>query len=87
MLQEMIFQLLFGSLVECQKKEFLIYEKKIIGGLLETLDLVDLTQKFFIGFEKVNFHQNEVMLEMMKIIGWKSGITFLWNIIDFQMEN
>jgi hypothetical protein len=59
--QKMISQLLFGSLVECQKVEFLICEKTITGGLLEQLDLVDQIQKYFIGFERANFHQNEVI--------------------------
>jgi hypothetical protein len=32
-----------------------------IGGQLEIQDLVDQILKFFIGFEKVNFHQREAM--------------------------
>jgi hypothetical protein len=87
MLLEMKNQQVFGLMYECQKIESHIYQKKIIGGRLEILDLVDLIQKYFIGFEKVNFRQNEVMFEMMKIIGWKFGIMYLWNLINFQTEN
>jgi hypothetical protein len=58
-----------------------------IGGLLEIQDLVDQIVKFFIGLVKVNFHQRIQMYEMMKIIGWKYGIMYLWNITDFQIEN
>jgi hypothetical protein len=87
MLQKMNFQLLFGKVFEYQKIKFLIFEKMIIGGLLVQHDLVVQILKYFIGFEKVNFHQKKAMFEMMKAIGWKSGIMFLWNTIGFQMEN
>jgi hypothetical protein len=86
LLLEMMKLLLFGKRCECQKIEFLIFEKKIIGGQLEILDLVDQILKFFTGFENLNFHQKVQMYEMMKIIGWKSGIMYLWNTIDKLME-
>jgi hypothetical protein len=87
MLLEMKNQQVFGLVYEYQRIEFRIYQKKIIGGRLEILDLVDLIQKYFIGFEKVSFHQKIVMFEMTKIIGWKFGIMCLWNLISFQVES
>jgi hypothetical protein len=80
-------QQIFGQVCECQEVEFLIYQKKIIGGQQEILDLVDQIQKYFIGFERVSFRQNEVMFEMTRIIGWKFGIMYLWNLTNFQTEN
>jgi hypothetical protein len=80
-------QQISGLMYEYQKIEFRIYQKKIIGGLQEILDLVDLIQKYFIGFEKANFRQKIVMFEMMKVIGWKFGIMYLWSLINFQIEN
>jgi len=50
------------------------------GVLLEKLDLVDQILKFFIGLVIQNFLQKIQMLKMMKIIGWKFGIMFLWNM-------
>jgi hypothetical protein len=79
--------LIFGVQFECQEIEFHIFQNQKTGGQRVILDLVDLIQKFFIGFEKVNFLQREVMLKMMKIIGWKYGIMFLWNITNFQTES
>jgi hypothetical protein len=61
LLLEMKRLLKFGKKYECLKIEFLIYEKMIIGGQLEIQDLVDQILKFFIGFERVSFLQNEVM--------------------------
>ncbi|MDR2639862.1 MAG: hypothetical protein LBC61_00540 [Candidatus Peribacteria bacterium] len=87
MLQEMRNQQLFGRTFECQKIRFHTSQKKIIGGQLEILDLVDQIQKYFIGLGKKSFHQNEVMFEMMKIIGWKFGTMYLWSLINFQTEN
>jgi hypothetical protein len=50
------------------------------GDQLEKQDLVDQIQKYSIGYENENSHQKIVMLKMMKIIGWKFGITCLWNM-------
>jgi hypothetical protein len=78
MLQEMKNQQGFGEVTEL--KIFHILEKKTIGGdQQDSQDLVDQIQKFFIGLGILNFHLQEVLFEMMKKIGWKSGITYLWN--------
>jgi hypothetical protein len=82
---EMKNQQLFGLVLVCLKIEFLTFQKKIIGGLQVILDLVDQILKYFTGYEIVNFHQKEVMFEMTKKIGWKSGIMYLWNSINCQM--
>jgi hypothetical protein len=87
MLQKMRNQQVFGKMFECQKKESHICQKKIIGGLLEILDLVDQIQRFFIGFEMKIYHQNEVMYEMIAKSGWRFGIMYLWSLISFQTEN
>jgi hypothetical protein len=82
MLLEIMNQQKYGNKLECQNQEFLIYQNQKIGGQLENFDLVELIQKFFIGYEIVIFHMIEVMLKQMKIIGWKYGIMYSWNIID-----
>jgi hypothetical protein len=77
----------FGKKLECQKIEFHFYLHQKTGGQHEILDLVVQIQKFFIGFENQNFHQNDQMFEMTRIIGWKFGIMFLWNLINYQTEH
>jgi hypothetical protein len=73
--------LIYGKKFEFLKIKFHFYEKKIIGGgQLEKHDLVDQIQRFFTGFEIQNFHQKIQMLKAMKIIGWKFGIMFFWNL-------
>jgi hypothetical protein len=77
----------YGKNNEYLKIEYHIYQNQKIGGQHDQLDLVDLIQKYFIGYEKKKIHQKIQMYEMMKIIGWKYGIMYLWNIIDYQIEN
>ena len=66
--------------------EFLTFLLIIIGGLLDQFDLVDQILKYFTESEIQNFQLNEVTCETMKIIGWKFGITFLWNFIVTKAE-
>jgi hypothetical protein len=61
MLQEIKNQLRYGNKYEYQKKKYLFYLHQKIGGQLEILVLVDQILKSFIGFEKKNFLQIEVM--------------------------
>ena len=71
-------QLIFGEVTEYTI--FHTLEKKIIGGDQQvSLDLVDQTLRYFIGWENQNFLQNEALFEMTKKTGWKSGIMYLWN--------
>jgi hypothetical protein len=57
-----------------------------IGGQLEIQVLVGQILKFFIGLVILNFHLRILMYEMMKIIGWKYGIMYLWNTTDKLIE-
>jgi hypothetical protein len=62
MLQEMKNLLIYGLILVSLEKEFLIFQKVKIGGdQLEKQDLVDQIVKYFIGYEKENSHQQEVM--------------------------
>jgi hypothetical protein len=56
MRQEMKKQHEFGKEFECQKIEFHFYQLQKTGGQHDQLDLVDQIQKFFTGFENLNFH-------------------------------
>jgi len=86
MLQEMRKVQIFGLMLEYQEKKSHIFQLRKTGGQLAQLDPVDLIQKYFTGLVKVSFHLSDLMLKMMKIIGWKSGIMYLWNTIDKKIE-
>ena len=62
------------------------YQLITTGDLLDLLDHVDQTLKYFTEFENLNIQLNEVTSETMKIIGWKFGITFSWNFTVTKVE-
>ena len=66
--------------------EFPTFLLIIIDGLLDLLDHADPILKYFTESESQNFQLSEAMCETMKIIGWKSGITFSWNFIVTKAE-
>jgi len=86
LLQKMNILLLYGNLFEFLNQESATSEPTTTGGQPDLLDLVDLTQRFFIGCENENQKPIQ-MSKMTKKTGWKSGIMFLWNIIGSQIEN
>ena len=71
---------------EYQKKEYIYLVKMIIGGLPEMKVLVVLIQKCFMIQENQNV-QKIVILHVIVVNMLKSGMMYLWNIIDMQMEN
>ena len=60
-LQEMKLLQINGKKSDFQQIESLIFLLIIIDGLLDLLDHVDLTLKFFIGCENLNILLNEAM--------------------------
>jgi hypothetical protein len=55
MLQEMRLLQLLGKKQEYLLREYLFFQKNIIGGAQALFDLVVQIQRFFIGFEIQNF--------------------------------
>jgi hypothetical protein len=55
MLREMKLQQLLGKKLEYLLKEYLFFQKNIIGGVQVLFDHVDQIPRFFIGFEIQNF--------------------------------
>jgi hypothetical protein len=55
MLQEMRLLQLLGKKQEYLLREYLFFQKNIIGGAQVLFDLVVQIQRFFIGFEIQNF--------------------------------
>jgi hypothetical protein len=55
MLQEMKLLQLLGKKPEYLLREYLFFQKNIIGGARVLFDLVVQIQRFFIGFEIQNF--------------------------------
>jgi hypothetical protein len=55
MLQEMKLLQLLGKKPEYLLREYLFFQKNIIGGAQVLFDLVVQIQRFFIGFEIQNF--------------------------------
>jgi hypothetical protein len=55
MLQEMKLLQLLGKKQEYLLREYLFFQKNIIGGAQVLFDLVVQIQRFFIGFEIQNF--------------------------------
>ena len=86
-LQEMKQLQINGKKSDFQLREFLTFLLIITGGLLDLLDLVDQIQKYFTESENLNIQLSEATYETMKIIGWKSGITFSWNFIVTKAEH
>ena len=85
-LQEMKLLQINGKKSDFLLTEFLIFLLIIIDGLLDLLDLVDLTLKYFTESENQNIQPNEATCETMKTTGWKFGITFSWNFIVTKAE-
>ena len=85
-LQEMKLLQINGKKSDFLLKEFLTSLLTIIDGLLDLYDLVDLILKYFTESENQNIQLSEATCEMMKIIGWKFGITFSWNFTVMKVE-
>ena len=75
-----------GKKSEFLQIKFLTFLLIITDGLLDLLDHVDLILKYFTESENQNIQLSEATYETMKIIGWKSGITFSWNSIVTKAE-
>ena len=85
-LQEMKLLQTNGKKSDFLQIEFPTFLLIITDGLLDLLDLADLTLKYFTESENLNFQLSEVMCETMKTTGWKFGITFSWNFIVTKAE-
>ena len=85
-LQEMRLLQINGKKSDFLQTGFLTFLLIITDGLLDLLDHVDLTLKYFTESENQNIQLKKVTFETMKIIGWKSGITFSWNFIVTKAE-
>ena len=85
-LQEMKLLQRNGKKSDFLLREFLISLLTITDGLLDLLDHVGLTQKYFTESENQNIQLSEATYEMMKITGWKSGTMFSWSFIVTKAE-
>ena len=85
-LQEMKLLQVNGKKSDLLLTKSLIFQLIIIDGLLDLLDHVDLTLKYFTESENQNIQLSEATCETMKTTGWKSGITFSWNFIVTKAE-
>ena len=85
-LQEMKLLQINGKKSDFLQTKSLTSQLTITDGLLDLLDLVDLTLKYFTESENLNIQLSEATCETMKTIGWKSGITFSWNSIVMKAE-
>jgi hypothetical protein len=70
-----------------QKIKLLTCQQITIDEVHDQFDLVVQIQKYFIEWVQINYHQKILIHEQMKTIGWKFGITFLWNIIVMKQVN
>jgi hypothetical protein len=85
-LQEMKLPQTNGKKSDFLQIKFLTFLLIIIDGLLDLLDHVDLTLKYFTESENQNIQLSEATCEMMKTTGWRFGIMFSWNFTVTKAE-